>query len=240
MKFTPLVISAFSLLLAVSSRAADTAAPSTSAAPAPAASPIQTIDLTAFYMTPSSVFAQITSNPWRDVPIGMQTFSNVPVNIGGMFYLSGTAEIADGSHYPEQITGVKVAQTFEALYVYHCAWYDAPEGTPISQIVFNYADGTTATNKICYGTMVRDWYQKAGEPAFDATDPKSEVVWSGPNSALPGMKLRMFMSEMANPKPTVAVNTLDVVSTDGRATSCILALSAGPAGMLKVGEKQTK
>ncbi len=234
MKFIPAHISGLSLLLAACGRAADTAATPSSAA---ASAKIQPIDLTAYYMTPSSVFARITSNPWRDVPIGAQTFNNVPVNIGGMFYLSGTAEIADGSHYPEQITGIKVAQTFDALYVYHCAWYDAPEGTPISQVVFNYADGTTATNKICYGTMVRDWYQKAGEPAFDATDPKSEVVWSGPNSALPGMKLRMFLTEMPNPKPAVSVTTLDIVSTDGRATSCILALSAGPAGMLKIGEK---
>jgi hypothetical protein len=191
----------------------------------------QPLDLTSYYSTPAAVFPRITSNPWRDVAVGAQTFNNVRLIIGGSFSLQGTTESANGSRWPARVTGINVNRTFPSLYVYHCAWNTSPEGAPIANVVCNYADGTTVTNQIRYGADVRDWYEKPGEANFDASDPRSRIVWIGPNRSVAGTQLRFFLTEMQNTKPDVAVATLDLVSTGASASSCVMALTTGPAGL---------
>ena len=54
----------------------------------------------------------------------------------------------------------------------------------------------------------------------------------GFNSAPTAEHLRL--TEIDNPKPEVEVRTLDLVSTEDKASSCFLAMTTGPAGIVKL------
>lgn len=194
------------------------------------------IDLTKYYTTPASYFDQIENYPWRDVPRGAQTFGHVPLDIGGMICLWGGSNAKRGAVFPEQVTGIAVTRKFDALYLYHAAFSSSPDGTPVAELVFRYDDGTSFTNAICYGTHVRDWYEKKGEPEW-LTDSKSKVVWRGVNStsrSVPPSMLRFFITEIANPKPLVVVTTIDLFSLKTKTAPCMLAMTTGPAQLLRV------
>ncbi len=109
----------------------------------------------------------------------------------------------------------------------------------MAKVIFRYADGTSAEAEICYGTHVRGWFQPPSGPE-ELIDSKSKLVWSGANSLAPASnpnQLQHFMTELANPHPENKVNAIDLVSMKGRAALCIMAMTTGPAGLLKVEPK---
>ena len=69
-------------------------------------------------------------------------------------------------------------------------------------------------------------------------DNSLDTVWKGTNSAsrsVPPSTLRFYMTELANPKSSVAVTSIDVYSLKTKTSPCIMAMTAGPAELLKVG-----
>lgn len=206
------------------------------AIPEPDSSKPQSIELPRKFLQPIDEIAKSDQFPWRDVPRGEVVLGNVPLKIEGIMTLWGESNAKRGMLMPEAIPGIPVARKFEALYVYQTAFFSAPDGTPIAKLVFQYADGTSAEGQICYGTHVRDWWQPKGGPE-ELIDPKSKLVWSGPNSLAPANnpnQLQLFITELHNPHPENRVNTIDVVSMKGPAAICIMAMTTGPAGLLKV------
>jgi hypothetical protein len=232
MKIKHILGCAFSLPFAILALADPPASP---AAP-PAAVSISNgipIDLTRYYQTPASVFDQIEKYPWRDVPRGFQTFGNVPLAIGGMMCLWGDSNAKKGLVFPEQVQGIRVGRKFGALYLYHTAFSRSPDGTAVAQLVFRYANGTSATNDICYGMHVRDWFLRSSD-SEELKDPKSKMVWHGKTSTSPPNQLRFFITEFVNPKPSLEVATVDLFSLKEKTASCILAMTTGPAELLRV------
>jgi hypothetical protein len=199
------------------------------------------IDLTRYYQTPAASFDRIEKYPWRDVPRGLQKFGNVPLEIGGMICLWGESNAKGGLVFPEQLQGIQVSRKFDAFYLYHTSFAHSPEGAPVAQLVFRYGDGTAHTNEIQYGTHVRHWGWQRGEVA-ELNDPKSKMVWWGNNSTSRPDRprlLRFFITEFPNPKPAVEVTTIDLFSSKQRTASCILAMTTGPAELLRVGPELT-
>jgi hypothetical protein len=195
------------------------------------------LDLAAYYHTPASVFEKIERYPWRDAARGPQTFGNVRLEIGGMICLWGAKNAEGGLVFPEYVEGIRVARKFEALYLYHAIFHNAPDETPVSHLVMNYENGTFFTTELRCGVHVRDWLQNptAEESLIDT---KSKLVWRGKSSMHPPespRELRFFMTEIANPHPLDEVVTIDLVSAKERSASCILAITTGAAGLLKVG-----
>ena len=60
---------------------------------------------------------------------------------------------------------------FETLYFYHTTFFQSDEGAPV--LTMDYADGTSSTIDVCYGTHVRDWYQLPEDNQVEARDPIS-------------------------------------------------------------------
>jgi hypothetical protein len=101
-------------------------------------------------------------------------------------------------------------------------------------LVFRYADGSSATNQILYGTDVLDWYTTRGQPVAGPTGPNSKLAWHGDASAsAPVQPVRFCLTAVKNPKPAVEVATIDLYSCKSRTAACILAFSTVESGSKK-------
>jgi hypothetical protein len=196
--------------------------------------PAEPINLTAFYNTRASIFARMTNSGWSVAPRGFQTLGNVPLQIGGIIDLWGAANAQGGRAFREKVLGIPVRRKFESLYVYHAAFFSSPDGTPISEVVCRYTDDSSVTNVICYGTHVKDWFQNPNDTSPGAIDPNSKIVWTGTfTGGMTPRILRFFVTAFPNPTPTMEVATIDLYSRKDRVASCIMAITAGPSGLLK-------
>jgi hypothetical protein len=205
--------------------------------------PAQTLDLTASYRTPASRFGRIRSHPWGVVPRGSQTLGNVPLAIDGMLFLWGEANAKSGSAYAEKVDDIPVNRKFDTLYVYHAAFYSCRDGSPVYHLILQYANGTSSMTTICYGTHLRDWFQTPDEPVTELTDSKSKMVWRADNPESKKdylLKLRFFITSITNPRPELEVKSISLVSAKGISAGCILAMTTGPADLLKVDKSSVK
>lgn len=195
------------------------------------------VDMTPNYTTPASYFDQITSFPaWQSVPIGFQVFDNVPLQIDGMICLWGAGNANKLKIiFPEQILGIAMNRKFETLYVYHGAFFESPDKTPVCEVVFRYADGSSATNQLLYGSDIIDWVAKSrGKTTIGPTGPHSKLAWVG-GTFTPGQKkpLRLCLTAIANPQPSLEVASIDLFSCKSQTAPCIMAMTAGRSGLMK-------
>ncbi|HLX94233.1 MAG TPA: hypothetical protein VKU37_00655 [Verrucomicrobiae bacterium] len=194
------------------------------------------LDLTTNYTTPVSYFDQITQFPaWKTVPRGRHVFDGVPLDIEGMICLWGE-DNATQLHivFPEKRLGIAMNQKFETLYVYHGCFFTSPDGTPVCAVVFRYADGTSITNQMLYGEDVIDWVANTDKPIIGPTGPRSKLAWVGgtftPNEDQP---LRLCLTAIENPQPSVEVETIDLYSCKSHTAPCIMAMTPGRAGLMQ-------
>jgi serine/threonine protein kinase len=196
------------------------------------------IDLRGHLTTPASNFSQDKAFPaWGFVPIGLQTFHNVPFQIEGNICLYGQSNAVRGLSFPEKATGIPVNQKFATLYVYHATFFESPGGTPVYDIVFRYEDGSSATNRILSGEDVLDWY---GAGTTKPTAARSKLAWhieahlaktnTITNSVRP---LQFCMTAVENPLPTALVESISLYSCKKQSAGCISALTRGPAGLMR-------
>lgn len=194
------------------------------------------LDMTAQYRTPAANFDQIKTYPWRDAPRGSQTFGNVPLEIGGMICLWGGRNAQGGLVFPSYVEGIPVQRKFETIYLYHATFNNAEDGTPVSNLVFNFDDESHSAFEICCGVHLKDWLVNVNN-STELSDPKSKLVVRRKSSMSTDdapRELRFYITEIANPQPSSVVTTIDIVSAKEKSSYCILAITTGPAGLLKM------
>jgi hypothetical protein len=163
--------------------------------------------------------------------------------IDGMLVLWGEGNAKSGAVFPEKVDDIPVNRVFDTLYVYHAAFYSSRDGSPVYHLNLQYANGTSSMTTICYGAHLRDWYQPPNEQVSDLTDSKSKMVWRGDNpDSKPDypIKLRFFVTSITNPRPALEVKSISLVSAKGNSAGCILAMTTGPADLLKVDKLMAK
>ena len=205
--------------------------------------PAQPLDLTGAYQLRATQFERITAYPWRAVPRGSKTLGNVPLAIDGMICLWGEANAKSGMAYAEKVDDIPVNRKFDTLYVYQATFYPSRDGSPVYHLTLLYADGTSSMTTICYGAHVRDWWQPSFEQVSDLTDSKSKMVWraDSPDSKPDNLiKLRFFITSITNPRPALEVKSISLASAKGNSAGCILAMTTGPADLLKVDKRNGK
>jgi hypothetical protein len=185
------------------------------------------IDLTANYAA---------QNEGWDVPWDFQVFNNVPLQIDGSMYLWGEANSKGGVDFAEEITGITVNQKFDTLYVYHATFYSAPAGTPVYELVFRYEDGSSVTNQLLYGSDLLDFNSgvKGNRPVKGPTGHNSRLAWVGGSFTDDGKQpLRFCLTAIKNPQAQTKVTSIDLYSCKSRAAAYILAMTTGPADLMK-------
>jgi hypothetical protein len=193
------------------------------------------VNMAANYTTPASYFPKITQFPaWATVPTGFQVFDNVPLQIDGMICLWGAGNEKIGIIFPEQRLGITVNQKFETLYVYHGSFFTSSNETPVCEVVFRYADGSSATNQLLYATDILDWNANSGRKLVRPTGPNSKLAWVG-GTFKPGTKrpVCFCLTAIANPQPSIEVSTIDLFSCKSRTAPCIMAMTTGRSGLMK-------
>jgi hypothetical protein len=190
------------------------------------------LDLTGQYTAPGDVFDG--DGYWGDVPNGFQVFDHVPFQIDGLMCLWGAGNAKAGADFPEAVTGIPVNQKFEALYIYHGAFYSAPDRTPVCEVVFRYDDGTSATNQLLYGSDMLDFVIDHSNHPRGPTGARTKSAWVGASfSQTRTEPLRFSVTAIDNPYNYLTVKTIDVYSCKSRTAACILAMTTGKAGLLR-------
>ena len=191
------------------------------------------VDLTGNYAQPASVFED-SSSFWGEVPWEFQVFRHVPLQIDGIIYLWGAGNAKAGNIFPEQILGIPVNQKFEALYVYHCTFYGSAKNTPVYDLVFRYEDGDSATNTIRYGVDTLDFNTPGGKKIVGPSGPNTKVAWVGSSFTTDGKHPLLFsLTAVKNPRPSIKVTSIDLFSSKNQSAGVILAMTAGPSGLMK-------
>ncbi len=62
----------------------------------------------------------------------------------------------------------------------------------------------------------------------------SQMVWRDKHPDNDAAKLRFFITPVPNPRPALEVKSISLVSAKGNSAACILAMTTGPAGLLRV------
>lgn len=168
------------------------------------------------------------------VPSGLHVFNHVPLQIDGAIYLWGEGGASRGAEYPKAIHDLPIYDTFETLYIYHGSYYGSPPGTPVCEIVLHYVDDTSLTNRLFYETDVLDWYAPGGTRVKGPSGPSSKVAWIGQLPVANGgiQQLRLCMTAIENPKPTVKVWSMDLYSCESRTVVYIMAMTTGRSGLM--------
>ena len=193
------------------------------------------VDLTDFYKPDSAFSRRVPLYCWTTVPRGFQVFHHVPLNINGIIYLWGSVS-AERYHevFPEDCTGIDVNQKFQALYIYHTTFFPASNGAPVYSIVFNYPNGFSETNDLCYGTDLLNWTPNPKKTNAVPANRDSKVAWIGGSfESGKNEPIRFILTEVTNPHPFMVVESIDLYSRKSRATAVIFAMTTGKAGLMK-------
>ncbi len=170
----------------------------------------------------------------------MKTLGGIPFFIGQFKIQMGGKLLPD---HPKRVPGIIVERNCSRLHFLHaCRWgaygkrgdgfgHWVPDGTPIGYYEVIYEDGSSAAVPIVYGHDVRDWWS-----VWDKMKPcpSSTVVWTGTNDHLETRRevspdfppLRLFHTAWTNPRPDLAVTSIDVVSVDAVPAPFCVAITA--------------
>lgn len=185
---------------------------------------------------------------WGDelssLPTGLQAFGGVTFDVRGVVWLRPSLVHPNDQvfgaachDYPTRVNGIHVGRKFGNLRVLHAAntlrYVPQPDqemmrsGTlTVASYVLHYADGEEQEHAVVYGRDLRHWWQGiGGDPEPEVSG--AEKVWGGTNSiaAAYDATLRVFMSTYPNPRPDVAVVSIDFVSRETPFAPFLIAMS---------------
>jgi hypothetical protein len=194
------------------------------------------VDLSKYYHLRAEHFEKVTRFPWKIVPQGRQTFAGILLQLDGAMFLWGEQNTKNGTVFPERIEGIPIEAAFETLYIYHSGFFEGQSGDPVYDVVFQYEDGNSAKEPITSGEDLLDWYVNDANSPKQPSGPRSTVAWSGADEN--GQVVRYCLTAMQNPHPVAKVKSLDLVSAKGPTAGCILGLTVGRSGLLKIANKE--
>jgi hypothetical protein len=183
------------------------------------------IDLSEYY-NGSLVQAWHPGNPDHTLevlPRGLLQLGDVAFDVRGVVQLSGRLLRDLGGRFPQEITGIKVAQTCRQLHFLHAAGWSSPDGTRIGAYRVHYADGQEQSIPIVYGEDVRDWNAQSDR---NTKLRRSKVAWNGVNKAK--LPVRLFKTTWVNPLPETEIVSVDFLSTMADAAPFLVAVTAEP------------
>ncbi len=208
---------------------------SPAAKPAESAPKLVPINLKPYVNMKAENFEKNTVYPWKIVPSGAQTYANIPLKIDGTIMLWGEVNTKRGMVFREHVVGIPVKQTLETLYVYHGSFFEGTSGEAVYDIMFHYADGSSAFETIFNGLDVRDWYGNREEETFGPTGERSVLAWDGDHvNGDKKQAIRFCLTAVENPYPKLEVTSIDLVSSKKRTAGCILAMSYGKSGLMRL------
>lgn len=165
-------------------------------------------------------------NDLSDLPTGMHRFGGTEFDIRGLIQMGFRPRRFDlyGNAFDPAVRAIKVGFPCRRIHFLQAASAGsyAPEGTRLATYYAHHADHSSTPIPISNGTEVADWWSNplpAGSPL--------RVVWTGTNPASrrSNTEVRLFKMTWENPKPAVAIETLDLVSDMAAAGVFVVAIT---------------
>jgi hypothetical protein len=160
------------------------------------------------------------------MPAGRVTQERIEFDVRGAIQLrSGHA--AWDLDTPETVRGIVVRQKCRWLYFLHVgrAAVSPQDGVPVGLYRMQYADGQEVSMPIVYGKHLRSM-----SPWYDPKDPLDQGTKVGWEGTTPQSKqtIRLFLTAWENPRPDVAIESLDFVTSSNRVIPFLFAITAKP------------
>ena len=92
----------------------------------------------------------------------------------------------------------------------------------VFEYVLHYTDGTTAKIPVVLEEHIDHWLRDDPKPLEAA-----RVGFSRPITPDAGERAVLYSMQAANPRPDVAIESIEITRTDNRATPAIIALTLG-------------
>ncbi len=120
---------------------------------------------------------------------------------------------------PQSVTGIAVDAKAAKLWLLQAAaWANPAPADPIAQYTIHYADGETRSIPVRAGIDVADWWSTALPSG-------AKVAWSGKNDI--HSPVNVYVAEWTNPRPGIAIATIDVTAGSTPAQLIVLGITAG-------------
>jgi eukaryotic-like serine/threonine-protein kinase len=169
--------------------------------------------------------AEWERNDLSGLPIGLQNMDGVTFDVRGVIQLAGT-ERDMSKRYPAEVTGIPIGQKAASLHFLHATGWEPPDDTRVGDYVLRYADGLEVRVPLQYARNIRVWSRW---PHHSTTlQPGGTVAWRGdnPHSRAGGWQTVLYRFRLENPRPDVAITSLDFVSAGTKAAPFLLAITA--------------
>jgi hypothetical protein len=122
------------------------------------------------------------------------------------------------------VKNVRVERSFQKLHLLHACAGKETDGVTIARIIVHYEDGQQRELPIAYGSQVRDRQFWDFEPV---SDKNTAMAWTGENLYVRTQNgsLRLYRTTWANPRPLVAVASIDYVSSQTQSAPFMVGLT---------------
>lgn len=185
------------------------------------------IDLSAHYNT---TLTSSWQNPrWEKnylpVPRGLHRLDGVAFDLRGFVQLSGT-ELDMSNRYPAEVTDIPIGLKTPALHFLHATGWEPPDGTDVGSYALRYADGLELRVPLINARNIRVWSRSPKDSV--SLHPASTVAWRGdnPHSKAHGWSATLYRFRLENPRPDVAIASLDFISAGTKAAPFLVAITA--------------
>lgn len=186
---------------------------------------------------------------YKLIPRGTQDFGGIEFHLEGMVQLQGRASkdwkkrsYRELVRIPLTVTngtaaGVEILQrgsNIGSVYLLGGTRYETEPDATVANLVWRYADGTSATTSIQFGLHVQDWIREQFEQPDRLPYPFTKVIWTATVPKQTERALRLYRLGLANPEPKKVIERLDFTGMTGEGTLFITGLTLDP---LRLGQR---
>jgi hypothetical protein len=150
--------------------------------------------------------------------------ADVAFQVDGLIQLSGkTSHKKTGESYPESALGIPVGAASKRMQFLQSSSWRGADGSVVGEYRVHYADGDVATIPIVYGHSVVDWWFAKGDPLPTG----AAIAWNGANERTEavGHLIQLYAFTWINPRPDVAIASLDFVSLGEESAPFLMAVT---------------
>ena len=179
------------------------------------------------------------------LPRGRHDFANVTYHVvdyatapvPDCIILGGRGAPGAVRNLPETVQKIPVGAKADLLYFLQTAFVSRPirdderermedprrpfVAPTVAQYLIRHADGETSTIDVLLEQHVDHWLQADPRPL-----PGAQIAWTTPIGS-DGERGVVYSMQVANPRPDVAIESIDIVAGDGRAVPALLGITLG-------------